>query len=618
MIRAYPRYPSCVPGETLTLHVSTDSPHFRIEFHRQGAILEQMPMASEPLPGSHLPDGPPDLDWGWTPYRWSIPADWPSGAYFAMLIEIAADGSETRPDTTTSFARSAKAMFVVRHGGPVPAGTFLYKISWATFAAYNSTGYGSLYSDALWSRDEPKPGFKVTWRRPGVGTGGTVMAGSPVDVYAPGSDRQTFEHWDAPFVRWLEGNGYAPHYCTDWDVHRNPDLLRPYALLLSVGHDEYWSQSVRMAVSGHVRRGGNVAYLTGNTCFWRIHYTDEDTAITCAKVVPATRESGRLERDSWMEADPETKLIGVSMALGGGWWDGRRKPLGYTVQHAGHWIYDGTGLQEGEVFGDNPDHPLIGYEADGADFRRVEGRALATGEFGTPRDFLILGTAEMGEGWFVSRAGAAATMGIFVSPQGGISFQAATTDWPMLVPRNRHVEAITRNVLDRLRWPAVRIVGPLPCHGGRMLAAAGETVTFHADLAGHDTDGLELAWRVAGGRLVEQRDPLITVEVATERDFLTVSVELRQDGQPVGFGTRSLLPLTVEEAARLAVLIDLHELVLPDDPGSPNATALQDPSERFGAFTPVHLPGLKRRAARLQQSLDRIGQLDWTSADPDG
>ena len=98
---------------------------------------------------------------------------------------------------------------------------------------------------------------------------------------------QTFEHWDAPFVRWLEGNGYAPHYCTDWDVHRDPDLIRPYALLLSVGHDEYWSQSVRMAVSGHVRRGGNVAYLTGNTCFWRIHYTDEDTAITCAKVVPS-------------------------------------------------------------------------------------------------------------------------------------------------------------------------------------------------------------------------------------------------------------------------------------------------------------------------------------------
>jgi len=33
------------------------------------------------------------------------------------------------------------------------------------------------------------------------------------------------------------------------------------------------------------------------------------------KVVPATREAGRPERDSWMEADPETRLIGVSMAL---------------------------------------------------------------------------------------------------------------------------------------------------------------------------------------------------------------------------------------------------------------------------------------------------------------
>ena len=107
--------------------------------------------------------------------RFDIPADWPSGVYVAMLIEIAADGSEIAPDTTTSFGTAAKALFVLRHRGAVAPGTVLYKVSWATFVAYNGTGYGSLYTEAVWSRTQPNPGFKVTWRRPGCGTGGDVM-----------------------------------------------------------------------------------------------------------------------------------------------------------------------------------------------------------------------------------------------------------------------------------------------------------------------------------------------------------------------------------------------------------------------------------------------------------
>ena len=205
MIRGYPRFPSLFPGETLVLHVSTTSPRFRVAFFRQGARLEPMQVASSAtLAGVHLPDGPPDRDWGWPAYQFAIPADWPSGVYVAMLIEIAADGSEIVPDCDTTFATSAKALFVVRHRGAVPSGTVLYKVSWATFVAYNGTGYGSLYTEAVWSREQPNPGFKVTWRRPGCGTGGDVMPGDSEDYYDTSSRRQTFEHWDAPLVRWLE------------------------------------------------------------------------------------------------------------------------------------------------------------------------------------------------------------------------------------------------------------------------------------------------------------------------------------------------------------------------------------------------------------------------------
>ena len=39
MIQGYPAQPSVIPGETLTFHVSTDAPQFRVDFYRQGQTL---------------------------------------------------------------------------------------------------------------------------------------------------------------------------------------------------------------------------------------------------------------------------------------------------------------------------------------------------------------------------------------------------------------------------------------------------------------------------------------------------------------------------------------------------------------------------------------------------
>ena len=48
-----------------------------------------------------------------------------------------------------------------------------------------------------------------------------------------------------------------------------------YSLYLSVGHDEYWSAGMRDTVEGFVARGGNAAFLSGNTAsgrsVWRTH-----------------------------------------------------------------------------------------------------------------------------------------------------------------------------------------------------------------------------------------------------------------------------------------------------------------------------------------------------------
>jgi hypothetical protein len=608
MIRGYPRFPSLFPGETLVLHVSTASPRFRVAFFRQGTRLEPMRSASDAtFDGIHLPDGPPDRDWGWPAYEFTIPADWPSGVYVAMLIEIAADGSEIVPDYDTTFAASAKALFVVRHRGPVPLGTVLYKVSWATFVAYNGTGYGSLYTEAVWSREQPNPGFKVNWRRPGSGTGGDVMPGDSEDYYDTSSRRQTFEHWDAPLVRWLEREGYARHYCTDWDLHRDPELLHPYSLLLSVGHDEYWSDAMRAALDAHVARGGNIAFFSGNISGYRIHFTDDDTALTCAKIGPPSRDPDTWTRDSWQEVNPECRLTGVATAFGGGWWDGKRRTQGYVVQHASHWVYAGTGLRDGDEFGNDDDFPLIGYEVDGAAFRRKNGRAVVTGELGTPRDFIILGIAELGEGWVCSKTNAAATMGLYVSPQGGVVFQGATTDWPILVPRNADVGAITRNIVDHLRLPSARIIGPLPHRAGRMLAAVGETVSFHVDTGRFaDLKALRCKWQVAGAETLESAGPSLRVRLPDKVDFVTISVTLWRGAEAIGFGTCTLLPLTTEEALKLDVLINMREMVMAGEPANPLVNPLYDPADRNWLIFSIRVPWIRERAARMEKAASRL------------
>jgi hypothetical protein len=210
-----------------------------------------------------------------------------------------------------------------------------------------------------------------------------------------------------------------------------------------VGHDEYWSDAMREHVDCFVRGGGNVAFFSGNTCWYRVAFDDETSF---RRLHP------------WFEAGegrpPENTTTGVSYRNGG---ERRLQdplvPFGYRVQHADHWVYEGTGLPEGEVFGGAPDEHLVGYECDGAEFDRgclADGSpARPTGRDGTPLDFTILGVADVRSGgWGLGNG--AATMG--VHGDRGTVFTASTTDWARVLTDKPGgpVETVTRNVLDRL------------------------------------------------------------------------------------------------------------------------------------------------------------------------
>ncbi|MDB4989156.1 MAG: hypothetical protein JWN04_4334, partial [Myxococcaceae bacterium] len=402
--RLYPTQSSLLAGETLTLHVSTPAPQFRIDFFRQGASSELI-FQSDWRAGAEAQPGRPDLAFDFPPFEFAVPASAPPGVYIAKLVEGEGGAPASMP-SPAARAGKAQTLFVVRTP-PGSANAILYKLPLATYQAYNFTGGGSLYHTAkdhtgrprFDLTQEPDPmmnrpgGSKVTLLRPGNGTGGDAWH-QESDPYDGSSARNTFEHWDAPFIAWLEREGYRVDYCVDLDVHRDASILAPYRLLICAGHDEYWSEEQRDHTEAFVAAGGNIGFFTGNTCWWRVHYADGDTAMVCDK--------GGGRPDQWCKSRPENSLTGVSYRNAGSWWQSKRTVLGYTVQHADHWVYANTGVVAGSIIGEDPDQPLVGYECDGAPFQRdADGLAIPAGgpDSDTPEGFLFLGVAELSRAW---------------------------------------------------------------------------------------------------------------------------------------------------------------------------------------------------------------------------
>ena len=452
--RLYPTQSSLLAGQTLTLNVSTPAPQFRIDFYRQGASAA-LQFSSTWRDGEPAPLGRPDLPFAFPPYDFEIPASAPPGVYVARLVEGDND-LPLDPPSPAASAGKAQTLFVLRTPRE-RASTILYKLPLATYQAYNFTGGGSLYHVAKNAAGRPyfdlyqapdkerasPGGTRVTLQRPGNGAGGDLWP-EERDPYDASSSRNTFEHWDAPFISWLEREGYAVDYCMDLDVHQDASILTPYRLLICAGHDEYWSERQREHTEHFLEAGGNIGFFTGNTCWWRVHYVDDDSAMVCDK-----RGS---KPDQWYLSRPENSLTGVSYRHAGGWWQSRRTALGYTVQHPDHWAYANTGLTAGSVFGADAEQPVVGYECDGAPFTRDEnGLAVPASDpsADTPPGFTILGVAELSREWR-SRLGQGATMGVFSVPGDGTVFNAATTDWTKLLTRDPAVAQITRNVIDRL------------------------------------------------------------------------------------------------------------------------------------------------------------------------
>ena len=71
-------------------------------------------------------------------------------------------------------------------------------------------------------------------------------------------------------MQWAERAGYQVDVAVNADLEQRPEIVDGYPLVVSVGHDEYWSWGMRDTAEAYIAGGGNVAFLSGNSVCWQV------------------------------------------------------------------------------------------------------------------------------------------------------------------------------------------------------------------------------------------------------------------------------------------------------------------------------------------------------------
>ena len=429
------------PGQEVALHLSSSEPEISVTITRVAArkeiVFEKggIPSVARPIPDRASSDG---CDWPET-FFVRIPDDWKSGYY-----EVTLSAGNKKPVTSTLF-------FIVRSLTPGKDTKILIQLATNTYNAYTPWGGHSLYS--YHDRDGLQ-GHRVSFDRP-------ILS--------------QFNKWERPFVAWAESNGFVLDYAANSDLEFHPEILKHYQLILSVGHDEYWSAPMRDHLEEFIVEGGNVAFFSGNTCCWQVRSESEGRALTCWKQAfqldPHYRTTNHaLLSTLWshhLVQRPENELTGVGFLWGGYHWSHNQfmdGPASFKVHRPDHWLFEGTNLQRDDRFGG--EDTIVGYECDGCEIEWKDGMPFPTHRDGTPDSFTILATCPArwapGDSYWYDRFPkdriGAAVLGTYT--RGGTVVTTGTTDWAHgLSGNDPAVVRITKNILNRLSKPGRELGG---------------------------------------------------------------------------------------------------------------------------------------------------------------
>jgi hypothetical protein len=410
LLSGYASQTSINHGQSINFYVTTTVSSFQIQIYRMGwyqgdgaRLVETMGtytgVAQPACPISPQTGMVSCTNWSKTATL-NVPSSWTTGVYIAKL-EASSDDSFI--------------IFVVRDdGGHEP---LVFQTSVDKYEAYNIYGGtnlynnltdGSVYASALAVKESFDRPFN-----PGDGNG----AGQ-------------FFSYEYPFIRWAEEQGFDITYTTDVDTSTGVNPLTNHKAFISVGHDEYWSMSMRNNVQAAINAGVNVAFFSANTCYWQVRFEPNAQGVANRVMVgykdfadfgpfpgpdPELGVSNSLVTTNFRDPVvnlPENGLLGVMYE------DSDQNPTStYVVENASNWVYANSGFVNGSTA-----PGIVGYEYDKADWS----------DFPSPAGLTILGNSPVvgivnddGGGVGTSHSNSS----IYTAPSGAMVFASGTIEW---------------------------------------------------------------------------------------------------------------------------------------------------------------------------------------------
>jgi hypothetical protein len=423
-IDGYTSQLSVTPGQDVQLHITAAAgTRYRIEIYRLGwyqgigaRLLTCVPSCTSDEAAAPRPPTPAlDPVTGYVDAGWPVTDDvttgsnWVSGYYMAKLVVTVGAAGQVR-----------FIPFVVRETSPVSP--ILVQVPVNTWEAYNNWGGKSLYTAGSTGG---VAATVVSFNRPFITTGlNWPMA------------------YEYPLVRFLESRGYFVSYATDIDTDQGVDAPGARSLVITAGHDEYWTKQIRDQLDAAQSTGTNLVVMGANTGYWQMRYDptyrtiyEYRSALLDPDPNPATktvrfRQLTPSRPECALEGEQETGGLNASPA---------NPNFSVATGALTNPWFNGTGFtQPSQITG------VVGYEWDTA------------GQPGCP----VVQTLFTWSGTNVYGAPSTATSTMFTAPSGARVFDAGSFQFSWALdsyghapPVNPSAQLFMQNVLDDLSRP---------------------------------------------------------------------------------------------------------------------------------------------------------------------
>jgi hypothetical protein len=269
----------------------------------------------------------------------------------------------------------------------------------------------------------------------------TVRRDEEVDQPMRGRMANSLSAADWRLLAWLEKNGHEYDYYSDYQLHSSDLDLAAYRVLILTCHPEYWSRSMYQRVKAWVyERGGRLMYLGGNGINCETEYLDESRML-CRTELRAEGETLGMRHPSrpgeWFESrfnftvECESNLLGVVTTA-----PGLMTSAPYRTVQPDHWVFAGTGLKEGDMFGFRSLHERCPHGASG---HETDKRNSAS-----PANTVLLAKG-------INPDDGGSEMVYYETPSGGAVFSVGSITYPACLLVDDTISRITNNVLAAMQ-----------------------------------------------------------------------------------------------------------------------------------------------------------------------